>query len=65
MIAGGADPFTPAHLSQRMAHEMPNALLRTVPDATHFGLLEYPDAILDLMDEYLDTVTEAGSGSQR
>jgi pimeloyl-ACP methyl ester carboxylesterase len=53
VIAGGADRFTPAHLSTRMAEEMPDAILRTVDEATHFGLLEYPEEIVEHIDEYL------------
>ena len=53
VIAGEADRFTPAHLSERMADEMPNAALRKVEGATHFGLIEYPDAIIEHMDDYL------------
>ena len=45
IIAGGADRLTPLHLSERMAKEMPNASLELLPDATHFGLLEFPEAI--------------------
>jgi pimeloyl-ACP methyl ester carboxylesterase len=54
VIAGEADRFTPAHLSARMADEMPDAELRTVEGATHFGLLEYPDEIAAHMDDYLE-----------
>lgn len=53
VIAGAADRFTPAHLSVRMANEMPDAVLRTVEGATHFGLLEYPDEIAAHIDDYL------------
>ena len=53
VIAGGADRFTPAHLSERMANEMPDAALRTLDEATHFGLLEYPEQIASYIDDYL------------
>jgi len=45
IIAGGADRLTPLHLAERMAKEMPNASLELLPEATHFGLIEFPEAI--------------------
>lgn len=53
ILAGSADAFTPAHLAERMASEMPNAVLQTIEGATHFGLLEFPEAIGDAIDDYL------------
>jgi len=54
IVAGGGDRFTPSHLAVRMANEMPDAQLHVVPDATHFGLLEYPDQIADAMSGFLE-----------
>jgi 3-oxoadipate enol-lactonase/4-carboxymuconolactone decarboxylase len=45
LVAGERDPLTPAHLARRMAELLPDAELVVVPDATHFGLLEQPEAI--------------------
>jgi len=53
VLAGDQDRFTPAHLSSRMVEEMPDAELEIVKGATHFGLLEYPDAIAKAIDRYL------------
>lgn len=53
VIAGEIDRFTPAHLAQRMAKEMPAAELQLIPGATHFGLLERPDAILEAVEWFL------------
>jgi pimeloyl-ACP methyl ester carboxylesterase len=47
VIAGGDDPFTPAHLSVEIARLLPDAKLVVLPGATHFGPLEFPDEIVD------------------
>jgi pimeloyl-ACP methyl ester carboxylesterase len=47
IVAGGADRLTPLHVAERMAKEMPNASLELIPEATHFGLIEFPEAIGD------------------
>jgi pimeloyl-ACP methyl ester carboxylesterase len=54
IIAGGRDRLTPAHLSARMASELSDAVLHVVEEATHFGLLEYPDAIVGCIESYLE-----------
>lgn len=54
ILAGGSDRFTPASLARRMADAMPDARLEIVPGATHFGLLEYPDAIVAPIARFLD-----------
>jgi len=53
VIAGGRDRFTPAHLSARLAAEIPDAILHIVDEATHFGLLEHPHAIVECIEDYL------------
>jgi pimeloyl-ACP methyl ester carboxylesterase len=53
LVAGGRDRFTPAHLSERMADRMPDAEVALLPDATHFGLLEAPDAIAEHVADFL------------
>lgn len=67
VIAGEADRFTPAHLAIRMAREMPNAVLRSIPGATHFGLIEYPDAIVATIEDHLagGAGRHASRGSRR
>jgi pimeloyl-ACP methyl ester carboxylesterase len=56
LIAGGCDRLTPAHVVSRIAERMSNARLEIVPGATHFGLLEFPDAILKSVEEFLRTI---------
>jgi pimeloyl-ACP methyl ester carboxylesterase len=35
---------------------MPNARLEIVPGATHFGLLEFPDQILESVERFVETI---------
>jgi pimeloyl-ACP methyl ester carboxylesterase len=53
VIAGGADRLTPPSAAERMAEALPNARFEVVPEATHFGLLEFPDEILDRVERFL------------
>ena len=53
LIGGGRDPFTPAPLARAMASMMPDADFALVPEATHFGLLEQPEAITDEIARFL------------
>jgi 3-oxoadipate enol-lactonase len=52
VIAGDADRFTPLEVSQRMAEMLPDAELEVVPKATHFGLLEFPEAIVGRVERF-------------
>jgi pimeloyl-ACP methyl ester carboxylesterase len=52
LIAGGRDRLTPAHLAERMARTMPDAVFELLPEASHFGLLEEPDAIVARMARF-------------
>ena len=54
VLGGGSDSFTPKVLTDAMADAIPNARLRYVPGATHFGMLEFPKLILKEMDEFLE-----------
>lgn len=54
LIAGGRDRLTPPHLAERMARSMPDADFELLPDATHFGLLEVPDAIVTRMARFAE-----------
>ena len=45
VIGGGADTFIPPYMSEELARHIPDAELLIVPNATHFGPLEYPDKI--------------------
>lgn len=56
VIAGGKDKLTPEHRSDELLRALPRAVGFTVPDATHFGLLEYPEAIAERMLLFLDAL---------
>jgi pimeloyl-ACP methyl ester carboxylesterase len=53
VLAGEADPFTPSHRAVYMAENLPDAELELLPDATHFGLLEFPDRIGHRVERFL------------
>jgi pimeloyl-ACP methyl ester carboxylesterase len=53
LLAGGRDRFTPSRLASRLAEALPDAELRLVPEATHFGLLEAPEAIASAVEDFL------------
>lgn len=53
VVAGGRDTFTPVHLSEHMAATIPGAELLHLPDATHTGLLEFPEEIGARFDAFL------------
>lgn len=52
LIAGGCDRFTPPHLAERIAKTLPDADFELLPQATHFGLLEQPEAIVSRMARF-------------
>ncbi len=52
-IAGGRDRFTPTESVRRMVLGMRRATLEIVPGATHFGLLEFPELIVQRVESYL------------
>lgn len=53
VIAGERDRFTPSETARQMVESMPAARLEMLPHATHFGLIEYPDAIAGAVERYL------------
>ncbi len=53
IIAGDRDPLTPEHLSHRMASELVDATVHVVHGATHFGLIEFPQEIVRVIDTFL------------
>ncbi len=54
VIAGDADPFTPLAVTRELARTLPDARLEVLPGATHFGLLEYPEAIVCAVERFLE-----------
>jgi len=56
VIAGGKDKFTPKHLSETLDKGLPNAELVTVPNATHFGLMEHPIFVCAAIRSFIDSL---------
>ena len=56
IVVGGKDPFSPRHLGEDMVAQMPDAVLRTVPDGTHGTILEYPAVVNGYVLEFLREV---------
>ena len=54
VVAGGRDRFTPLHHARAMAQAMPRASLEVIPDATHFGLLEFGEEIADAVERFAE-----------
>lgn len=53
VVGGGKDRFTPLHLSRDMVAKIAEAELYVLPNATHFGPIEYPDRIADRVERFL------------
>ena len=53
VVAGEQDSFTPPYLAEQMAQELPHGELFMLRDVTHFGLMEYPEAIAQRVDRFL------------
>ena len=64
VVAGARDRFTPAHRGERLARGLPDAELELLPDATHFGLLEHPEAIGRRVERFLAERLGLGAGDR-
>jgi pimeloyl-ACP methyl ester carboxylesterase len=53
VVSGGRDTFTPERLSRHMVDAIPGAERLHLPEATHTGLLEYPDEIGARLEAFL------------
>jgi pimeloyl-ACP methyl ester carboxylesterase len=53
VVGGGKDKFTPLYLSEQIAAAVPGAELHVLPDATHFGIIEYPAQIAGRIERFL------------
>ncbi len=53
VVAGDADRFTPLHRSQAMAAAIEGAELLVLPGGSHAAIVEQPDVIHAVMDEFL------------
>jgi pimeloyl-ACP methyl ester carboxylesterase len=55
LIAGGRDRLTPPRLAERIARTIPDADYALFAGATHFGLIEEPEAIAARVEAFFDT----------
>lgn len=54
VINGSRDQFTPPRFGEEIAKEVQNGENFTLPGGTHFGLIEYPDAVNRRLRAFLD-----------
>lgn len=54
VVSGGKDAFTPPGAARLMAERIPGAEAFHLPDASHTGLLEHPDAIGGRIEAFLE-----------
>jgi pimeloyl-ACP methyl ester carboxylesterase len=52
IIAGTKDAMTPQVVTDHMGQKMPNAEVFNVENGSHYSILEYPELIVDKMEEY-------------
>lgn len=60
VVAGGADTFTPAALSETMRDEIPDVTFLKVQDGTHTTLLEHPHTVNRAVGAFLQKVDGEG-----
>jgi pimeloyl-ACP methyl ester carboxylesterase len=53
IIAGEKDIFTPASEAEKMAEKIPGAQFFSLPQATHYALLEFPDLLMDRISRFV------------
>ena len=53
MVCGELDPLTPVKRHAFMAELIPNAQLQVIPDCGHLPPLERPEAVTDLLRDWL------------
>lgn len=54
ILQGAKDPFTPLATAQRMAQQIPGALLQVLPGGTHYAAVEMPE----LLNQHLERFWE-------
>ena len=53
VMCGALDQTTPPALARELAHAIPGAAWREIPDSGHCPMLEQPEALVALMNEFL------------
>ena len=56
LVLHGAEDPRPPRLAERLAASLPNARLEIIPDAGHVPWLERPDAVRDIVRDFLSQV---------
>lgn len=56
VLCGAQDQMTPVRFAQYLASEIPNAVLKTIPDAGHMVMLEQPLAIAAAIGEFVGSI---------
>lgn len=56
LVVGDQDPVTPLSLQRQIAHAIPHAKIRIVPNTAHLTMLECPGAFNQAVLEFLATV---------
>lgn len=56
IIVGENDVSTPPEMSERMHARIPESRLEVIPEAGHMTPIEQPDALNDLLGEFLDSL---------
>lgn len=51
-IAGGRDTMVPPRVLEALADALPEGRVHTVPDGTHFALIERPDHVNEVLEEF-------------
>lgn len=60
LIAGRLDTMVPVRFSESLAAGLPNARLDVLDGAGHFMMLEQPDAVVQLVESFLDRLGQPG-----
>ena len=58
IVVGEQDPATPVTMSEEIHQAMPGSRLAVIPSAAHLANVEQPDAINQLIEDFLNTVDE-------
>ncbi len=53
VLIGGRDNFTPPALGQFFVDHVPDCELRELPEGTHGAIIEFPDEVAELVDDFV------------
>lgn len=61
IICGADDQMTPVRFSEYLAERIRRSRLEVVPEASHMVLLEKPEIVAKLVDDFMDEIYAAGN----